>query len=250
MEMMIYTIVSAKKDPERLKEILAGMKGISGEALFSISFLDVAVVVSNVNKAALITDKTNALEYAGVIETISHHFNVLPVRFGSIVDTEESLMKILERNHEEIQKNLLKVEDKFEFGLKVFCDTEKLVTELRSQTATLITAPTEKPTTPNSVSRDWLIKKLEEHRIEESILHFVDSIIATLTEHLTKLEAVSKFRKRTSSTIIIDAVFLLEKTNKKPLIQLITDIEQDHPELNFVLTGPWPPYNFVDITIQ
>jgi hypothetical protein len=250
MEMMIYTIVSVKKDPERLKELLAGMKGISGDLLFAISYLDVAAVVTNVNKGALLTDKTNAIEYAGTVEAISHQFNVLPVRFGSIIETEDSLMNILERNHEVIQKNLLKVEDKFEFGLKVFCDTEKLATDLKSKTEAVIVSPSEKSTTPPSVSRDWLNKKLEEHRIEESILHYVDSVIATLTEHLTKLEAISKFRKRTSSTIIIDAVFLLDKTCKKALIQLITDIEQDHPELNFVLTGPWPPYNFVDITIK
>ena len=250
MEMMIYTIVSVKKHPPRLKELLAGMKGMSGEALFAIFCIDLALVVSNVNKTTLITDKTNAIEYAGVIETISQHFTVLPVRFGSILETEESLMKILERNYDEIRENLLKVEDKFEFGLKVFCDTEKLVTELKSKAIATNVSPTQSSTAPNSVSRDWLNKKLEEHRIEESVLLYVDSIIATLTEHLTKLEAVSKFKKRTSSTIIIDAVFLLEKTHKKPLIQLITDIEKNHPDLNFVLTGPWPPYNFVDITIK
>lgn len=250
MEMMIYTIVSVKKAPERLTEILAGLRGISGDMLFAISHLDVAAVVSIVTKAALITDTTNAMEYAGVIETLSHQFNVLPVRYGSIIKTEDSLMKILERNHEEIEENLRKVEDKFEFGLKVFCDTDKLARDLKSKTETVTVLPTEMPTTSSSISREWLNKKLKEHRIEESILHYVDSVIATLTEKLTELEAVNKFRKRTSSTILIDAVFLLDKTRKQSLIQMITDIEKEHPDLNFVLTGPWPPYNFVDITLK
>jgi hypothetical protein len=251
MKMMIYSILSIKRNSEKLKVLLAGMKGVSEVDLYTVSFSDIAAVVSDVERANLITDKKNAIEYAGVIETLSQQFTLLPVRFGSILESNDALMKMLERNYNEIKNNLQKVENKFEFGLKVFCDSEKLMAELKSQSeAVANTSDKPAPESNNSVFRDWVNKKLKEHRLEESLLSYVDLVIATLKEHLVRLNAVNKFKKMTSAITIIDAVFLLEKERKDALIHVIADLQNQHPGLNFVLTGPWPPYNFVDITIK
>ena len=49
---------------------------------------------------------------------------------------------------------------------------------------------------------------------------------------------------------IIDAVFLLEKDKKEDCINVVNNLQNKYPSLNLMLTGPWPPYNFVDITIK
>jgi hypothetical protein len=46
------------------------------------------------------------------------------------------------------------------------------------------------------------------------------------------------------------AVFLLDKERKDALIHVIEELQNQYPGLNFVLTGPWPPYNFVESTIK
>ena len=81
----------------------------------------------------LIAGKSTALEYAAVIETLSQHFTLLPMRFGSLMDSDEAIIHMLERNYHDIQQNHLKIDDKFEFGLKVFCDSETLMAELREK---------------------------------------------------------------------------------------------------------------------
>lgn len=251
MEKIIYSILSVKRNPEKLNALLVGMKGISGSDLCAVSFDEITAVVSDINRTNLIADRSNAIEYAGVIENLAQQFTVLPMRYGSIMESTGSIIKMLERNYHEFQQNLQKVENKREFGLKIFCDSEKLQAELRAKSETDTTTPAKHaPEIKNSVYRDWVNKKLKEHRLEELLLTYVDSVIVKITGYLDRLNAVNKFKKMATATNIIDAVFLLDKERKDALIQAVEILQNQYPGLNFVLTGPWPPYNFVEINIK
>jgi hypothetical protein len=79
---------------------------------------------------------------------------------------------------------------------------------------------------------------------------YIDSVIAEITKLLGKMKAIYKFKKMTTEITIIDAVFLLEKDRKDTLIKGVEKLQNQYKALNFVLTGPWPPYNFVEITMK
>lgn len=251
MGIMIYSILSVKKNPTKLNALLNGMKGISGVDLHEVAVDEITAIVSHTARANLIVDRSNAVEYAGVIETMAQQFTLLPMRFGSEMDSTDAVNKMLERNYQEIQHNLRQVENKYEFGLKVFCDSEKLRAELVAKSE-FDARKSEKPDPEikNSVFREYVNKKLKEHRLEELMLTYVDSVIAEITEHLTQLNALSKIKKMATTSNIIDAVFLLDKVSKNKLIQAIENLQNQHHGLNFVLTGPWPPYNFVNFTVK
>ena len=251
MEKMIYAIVSVKRDPEKLNALLSGIKGIAGADLYPVTFDELSAVVSDFNRANLIADRSNAIEYAGVIENLSQQFTLLPMRFGSLMESTDAVIKMLERNYPDILQNLLKIENKYEFGLKVFCDSEKIKAEQRVKSDAAPPLPVNPdPEVKNSIYRDYVNKKLKEHRLEELLLTYIDSVIAEIIGYLVRLDAVNKFKKMVTETTIIDAVFLLEKGKKEELIQAVEDLQKQYPGLNFVLTGPWPPYNFVDFTVK
>ena len=250
MEKIIYAILSVK-NPEKLNTLLFGMKGIAGADLCGVSFDEISAVVCDISRADLIVDRPNAIEYAGVIEKLAQQFTLLPMRYGSLMESIDSINKMLGRNYNEFQQNLQKVQNKCEFGLKIFCDSEKLKADLREKSEADTKTPAQlAPEIKNSVYRDYVNKKLKEHRLEELLLTYVDSVIAEITGCLARLNAVNKFKKMATATNIIDAVFLLEKDRKGELIQTVEDLQNKNKGLNFVLTGPWPPYNFVEITIK
>ncbi|MEI7501350.1 MAG: GvpL/GvpF family gas vesicle protein [Bacteroidota bacterium] len=193
MEQMIYALVSEKTDHGKLAASLSGMKGIAGVNLYAVSFDQISAVVSDIKRADLIAGKSTAIEYAGVIETLSQQFTLLPMRFGSLMESNEAIIHMLEKNHPDIRQNLSKVENKYEFGLKVFCDSGKLMAELRVKSeASPLPSATPAPEIKNSASRDWVNKKLNEHRLEEMLLAYVDSVIAEITGQLDRLKAISK----------------------------------------------------------
>ena len=251
MEKLIYAILSIKDHSEKLNALLAGIRGIDGADLFAVTFDDITVVACDLKKGYLIADRSKAFAYAGVIEALSEQFTLLPLRFGSVMESTDAIVKMLERNYTDIDHNLLNVDYKWEFGLKVFCDAEKLMEELKTKPATgSITLTNAGTATENSICRNWVNKKLEEHRQEELLVDHVDTVIAEIKGNLTRLDAVNKFKKMMTPTTIIDAVFLLHRTHKSALVHAVGDLQNKYPCLNFILTGPWPPYNFVEFTVK
>ncbi|MCX6280251.1 MAG: GvpL/GvpF family gas vesicle protein [Bacteroidetes bacterium] len=251
MEKMIYAIVSVTRDTEKLNAFLSGIKGIAGADLYAVCFNEISAVVSDKERATLIADKSSAIEYAEVIELMAAHFTLLPMRFGSVMESSDLISKMLERNYIEIQNNIQKVENKCEFGLKVFCDAEKLHEELRRKSEETANAtPRASLEIRNSVYVDYVNKKLKEHKLEELLLNYVDSVIAGISGYVDRLQAVNKFKKMTTALNIIDAVFLLEKDKKDALIHAVGELQNQHASLSFILTGPWPPYNFVDFIVK
>jgi len=241
---------------------VAGIRGISGaglEAVFSNCHPDVtgiSAVVSDADRKDIIPNNTNTIEYAGVIDKLFQQFTLLPVRYGSLMESNGIVEKLLERNYKEIQQNLQKVENKCEFGLKVFCDSEKLHAELRAKAEVQKSMFEEKDdeVSENSIYKDYLIKKLKIFRFEELLSGYVDNIIEEITKHLVPLDTIRKFKKMPTAANIIDADFLIDKEvqwkKKDVLIRSVKELQDKYPGLSFVLSGPWPPYNFVDITLK
>jgi len=251
MDKMIYSILFVKNNQEKLNTLLIAMKGISGANLYAVSFDEISAVVSDIKRADFITDKKNAIEYARVIENMAQQFTLLPMRFGSIMNSTEIISNMLEKNYSGFQKNLQKVENKSEFGLKIFCDIGKLKAELNLKSEES-SETSQKPVTENknSVFKEYINQKLKAHRLEETLMGYIDSVIAEFNGFLIELNAEKKIKKMTTATTIIDAVFLIDKDKKAELVRAIEDMQGKYSELNFILTGPWPPYSFVDVTLK
>jgi hypothetical protein len=251
MDKMIYSILFVKNNQEKLNTLLIAMKGISGANLYAVSIDEISAVVSDIKRADFIADNRNAIEYAGLIENMAQQFTLLPMRFGSIMNSTEIISNMLEKNYSGFQKNLQKVENKSEFGLKIFCDTGKLKAELNLKSEET-SETSQKPVTENknSVFKEYINQKLKAHRLEETLMGYIDSVIAEFNGFLIELNAEKKIKKMTTATTIIDAVFLIEKDKKAELVRAIEDMQGKYSELNFILTGPWPPYSFVDVTLK
>jgi hypothetical protein len=249
MEQIIYAIVQARREDGKLNEILSGMKGISDVRLNVVSYDEITAVVSDLNKNELVVGKSEALAFAGVIETLGGNFSLLPLRYGSMMKSSDDIKGMLERNHSEILQNLRKVEHRHEFGLKVICDPEKLKESLLSVSDAVHSFP-ENTESEVSVFRDYVNKKLKEHRQDELFLKHVDSVIDTISLHFFEMNMLMKIRKMVSPATIIDAVFLLDKGKKSELVEVIKGLQNKYTGMNFVLTGPWPPYNFVEIILK
>jgi len=249
MNKIIYCLVSVKTNQEKLNVLLVGMKGISGADLSVIFFDEIAAVVSDIKNANIITDKTNAVEYAKVIENLSQQFTLLPVRYGSIMESSELVQNMLKKNYSKFHENLEKVENKVEFGLKVFCDSKKIKEELVTKLE-LDLVPKSIQKHKTSIYTEYIDKKLKEHQLEKLLLEYVDTIIQDITSRLSKMNPIHKFKKMESESKIIDAVFLIKKSKQEDLITTVKDLQNKHTGLRLMLTGPWPPYNFVDITIN
>lgn len=249
MEKIIYAIVHIREGDGEPKLLSTEICGLTGTSLYFVSYQDIAIAVSDFNLPKFTVTKELALNFAQVIETISRQFNLLPVRFGTFLKSDEQINHMIIKNYDSFLDHLFRIANKFEFGLKVLWDYEKGVESIKvkmeSNPATAETYFSKK-----SIHTDYLFEKMMKHRLEEELIHFADQLIEDLSGHFENLEPVCKFKKMVTPQMVLDALFLVKKEEKDEFVAAIGKLKQQRPELSFLLTGPWPPYNFTEISID
>ena len=252
MSKLIYAFVEANSSPPELGLLLKYMQSISGTTLAAIRVNGVTAIVSDLNRADLVADKLSAIAYAGIIEELAKKFTVIPVRFPSFLGSSSEVEEMINRNLEGILDNFRKIENKSEFGLKIFCDKQVLKETLKQKDNETIGKPegSELREGSPSVYREWVDKKLKEYQLEEQVTAYVNSILTVINESVEPIQAGCKFRKMVSETLILDAIFLVRKQQKTVLVEMVKSMEAQFYVLTFVLTGPWPAYSFVDFTVK
>jgi hypothetical protein len=50
--------------------------------------------------------------------------------------------------------------------------------------------------------------------------------------------------------MILNAAFLVRRDGERAFVRRAEEIARRHPQLAFKCTGPWPPYNFVNVRLK
>lgn len=251
MSELIYVIVSNKDTTENFEEILSETTGIDDSKLVVVPCDNISAIVSQVEKADIVKDQRNALVFAQTVENLSRWSTLLPMRFGSVLGSSDLVWEMLSKNYSELEKNLQMVKDKSEFGVKVFGNAEELKVKLKANSEEFQNSLNDHSGTESESNfKKYVKQKLALYRLDELLNDYIELVIADFNGYLNDLRVHKKVRKKTTGTTIIDGVFLLKNDKQTELIQAVELLESKHPELNFILTGPWPPYSFVDITLK
>ncbi len=249
MHKLIYAILDTQTSPRDTKGLLENTVGISGSVLYSVTVENMSAVVSNFSLGKLTRTKEAALDFASVIENLSEHANLLPVRFGTMLQSDEVIRQLLRSHYDAFKSNLKKTENKSEIGLKVLWDYGKIKNEIKEQSGTDAIKSGDY-FKQNTLHTNYLLGKIRQHKLDDAVLQYVEKFIVEINHCLKPLNPETKFKKMVSDSIMLDAVFLIKKTHYQEFKHVIETVGQQHADLQFLLTGPWPPYSFVDIHIE
>lgn len=217
------------------------LKGLEGSFVYSLTYKDISAVVSDVNKNRFKINTENALAYEKIMELLMEKYTLLPMRFGTLVKNDKEATGILQENYDVFVNNLKQVNGKLEYGLKVLWDIEN--NKLEDDVKDLNKVDESKE---GSLYKKYLMDKLKEQKINEAVIKRAEQIIENINKPLADLSFLSKFKKMTTSKLILDAVYLVEEEKKEIFVQKAEELKKTHSNLDFLLTGPWPPYNFVN----
>ncbi|MFT5238823.1 MAG: hypothetical protein ACI9M9_002439 [Flavobacteriaceae bacterium] len=249
MKKKIYAIIATNHNPKKIKDLTDTIKGIMGSDLYILSVNDIAIVASDIPSAEQISEKELALDFSRVIEELSQHVTLLPVRFGTFIKSNEIINQLLINHYDSFLTNLQKVENKCEFGLKVLYNCNKF-SAIKKLKIVAEEDELSKYFSTNTIHTNYLFEKIKKNKQEDTLSKYVEQLIEDIGQHLTQINPDSKFKKIITNKILIDAVFLVKKNKKDEFIQAICAFNEQHDDLQFLLTGPWPPYSFVDIVIK
>jgi hypothetical protein len=221
----VYCII---RSTEALRFGAIGIDDQSPE-VYTITDRDMAAVVSDVPIAPLDSTRENVLAHERVNETVMRDHTVIPMSFGTIFKTREDTLELLRSAYDAFADVLAKIEDKLEFGLKVLWDRDRVIDEIERELAA-------------SPDRDALIEVALRKRARRYKAEFLN--------RLRDVSVASRVNKPVGKKMIMNAAFLVRRDEESAFDRAIREIAFQNPTLSFKYTGPWPPYNFVNIRLK
>src|ERR1700691_5854402 len=100
---------------------MESVHGVSGNQVFLYPASDLAIIVSEHNPTEALSQKSR-VDHARVIADCCQHPTVLPFRFGTVFNDDESLRRSIRSNQRQFLSNIDKLRGKTEMHLKIFVD--------------------------------------------------------------------------------------------------------------------------------
>jgi hypothetical protein len=231
------------------KPLQFGMSAIAGEvgSVHTVNYKDLAAVVSDVPIGPLDSTRENVLAHEHVNETVMREHTVIPMSFGTIFKTREDALELLRSAHDAFDDVLSKMANKLEFGLKVLWDRDAVIADIEKQDEDIRRLRNEIASQKGST----YFARMQYGRLLEAALQSQSERYVTgILEDLRASAVAARINKPIGDKMILNGAFLVSRDNEAAFDQCIKAVAAQHEQLTFKYTGPWPPYNFVNIRLK
>jgi hypothetical protein len=240
----VYCIIRLDR-PRDFGEIGIG----GGKRVYTVHHRDLASVVSDTPIVIYDPTRENVLAHEFVNETVMREYTVIPMSFGTVFRSEDDVSELLRSTYQAFNDVLDKMQDKIEFGLKILWDRERVIANIEQENDEIRRLKDE--ISRNAASSTYFARmqlgRLVEAALEEKGNHFV----ADVHDELKRVAVASRSNKVIGDRMILNAAFLVERTREKAFDEKVKEVSRRYEDvLTFKYTGPWPPYNFVNIKLK
>lgn len=243
-------------------------KGIEfGSEAQPIPFKDIEAVVSEVDlskfSAKTIKEKLqedakwtekNVKRHHEVVAEANKTGAVIPMKFGTLYKTKKNLEAMLKKYYGRFKKLLVQLADKQEWGVKGYLEHKKFAEILKNKNKEI--QKLEKKRSSVSEGMKWYVDRKSDELIAGQIEHEVEEelqrIMKKLEKHAEEIRLNDLLPKEVGEPgkdMILNAACLVRNDalgNFKSLFQELA-AECETTGIALIMTGPWPPYNFVEI---
>jgi len=239
----VYCIIEAN-DPLKFGPI-----GIGAEpsAVYTVHYRDLAAVVSDAPLEVLDSTRENVLAHERVNETVMREHTVIPMSFGTIFKTREDIVELLRSAAEAFGDVLNKMQNKLEFGLKVLWDRDQAIREIESDDEDISRLKKE----ISSQKGPTYFARMQYGRLVDAALQSrSERYVSAILDELRDVSVASRINKPIGDKMIMNAAFLISREKESAFDGKVKSIASRFDKLTFTYTGPWPPYNFVNIRLK
>jgi Gas vesicle synthesis protein GvpL/GvpF len=215
--------------------------------VYTINFKDMAAVVSDIPLAPLDSTRENVLAHERVNETVMRDHTVIPMSFGTIFKTRDDILELLRSAYDAFADVLSKMQDKLEFGLKVLWDRDEIVRQIEQEDEDIHRLKTEISSQKGST---YFARMQYGRLIDGALQQRSERYVAEFLQRLRDVSVASRVNRAIGDKMIMNAAFLVQRDQEPAFDRRIKEIASAFDKLTFKYTGPWPPYNFVNIRLK
>lgn len=260
-ELSLYYLYccSLATEPFSLQE-----KSMEGENnVFRLSHRDLSAVVSCVPLAVYsekaLNENLKDLEWLTprvkrheqVIKAAMPFGPVIPVRFCTLYKSRARILEVLRNQYEPFRVFLDFVQDKEEWGVKIYM-VEEAGEELVQKTNPVLRALDDRLSAA-SIGESYFLRKRREQILREEVERSIEALTEEIYAQLSSLSVADQRNRELDrratgrvEEMICNAAFLLAKEKVGEFVEGLDRLAAGYESqgLSFELSGPWPPYNF------
>lgn len=230
---MIYLYAIRQHSPHALPAI----SGLQSRPLEAIRVKGLDAVVSTCDALDQNPTSETLWQHEGVVEALMKDQCVLPVRYGTCLDSEEELIQLIEGRNTSFEADLERLHGCVEVSLRVIDSARTANPKIESGHAQRRVRYTS--------GIDYLNKRRRlldaaDHQ-QEKMQAWVDAVHDTLIG----VSVTGKIELHTHPLLMTTGAYLLQKTQLHEFQDVLGRLRVRFKEYKFMCTGPWPPYNFV-----
>jgi hypothetical protein len=240
----VYCIIRSDRPRE------FGSIGIGGgQRVYTVGFDNLAAVVSDTPIVIYDPTRENVLAHEFVNETVMREHTVIPMSFGTVFRSEDDVSELLRSTHQAFSDVLDKMRDKIEFGLKILWEREKVIATIERDNDEIRRLKDE--ISRHTASSTYFARMQLGRLIEGALDEMSTRYVADIHDSLKPVAVASRSNKPIGDLMILNAAFLVDRAQEAAFDERVKEVSRKYEDLlRFKYSGPWPPYNFVNIKLK
>jgi hypothetical protein len=212
--------------------LLDGIQGVNGASVLSYPSGEFAVVVSEFDRSSGNLEERHVLEHARVVSVCFRHGTVLPFRFGTIFDSDDSLRQAVRTNRRAFGESVARLKGKAEMHVKLLVRDGALKHLQDVQV-------------PDTVGGEYLAKLREKAVADRERQTRAKSLSVQIHRMFNPLEEEISCKRVDTDGMLIDIAHLIDSKSIEKYHNRYTSAAKQLKNCEISVSGPWPPYHFL-----
>jgi len=213
---------------------LESVLGVSGNQVFLYPASELAIVVSEHNPSEPLNQKAG-VDHARVIADCFKHSTILPFRFGTVFQDDEGLRKSIRSNQRQFQCSLERLHGKTEMHLKIYVDScckDQLDKHPHLEGV-------------GGVGKEYLSNLRESATRQRERQTRARAVSYQMHRMFSPLDEEVSCRMTEGGKMLLDIAHLIDRKCVERYQNKYATTSAMMRECQMQLSGPWPPYHFV-----
>jgi hypothetical protein len=254
----VYAVCGALDAP-----LAAGLTGVGGGAPRRIHHAGLTALVSHVpadqfSEGALRRNLENldwladtARAHQTVIAALTSVTSPLPLRLATVFRDDSGVRAMLEEQEQRFRTSLARIEDRVEWGVKVFVEDQP------AQAASTSGAGPEKRERVSAQAlgsgsgRDYLRRRRAERDGRDEVWRQAETFAQRLHDQLSQHSVETRIHPpqnpelaKSSGRNVLNGAYLVPRAASEAFVERVDATKDAGPGLRVELTGPWAAYSF------
>lgn len=228
-------------------EVVGPLWGVAGGSVYRVAHRRLSAAVSRIAPQDLAPDLPRIRAYERVVNSYHRQGTVIPMRYGCVLERESQVMELLDQHNPQYEALLQELEGCVEMGLRVLLPQASLgaVSPGGPEGCRELAGPpppVESP--PERLGLTYLTARKAHYARQDRWTGDYRRTADRCLAQFAGLFVKSKTEAPSPRLPLLSLYFLVPRTKVEPFRLAFRQLNATE-SARLLLSGPWPPYNFV-----